>query len=270
MISSWRKMHISYLDALVEMDSIPPEFPYLEVKSPDDELFVHELKGKESVTIGRSEQNDLALPDPQKYISRQHCRLECQVSYWWVVDDDSNASGEPSTCGTFLRRAGGGQEIDVRQEGRLRLQDGDTILILAKLLPPNDTPYFWKLTIREAKTHLVQGYGFSTQLTYSLSQRRLLSIQDGTQQEISLDPLERRFLHYMAEQNQANQGNAVLCTYDELIRAGWVDEPFHTSNEVNVYICRLRKKIEQDRANPKYIKTVKSFGYRLENLKIIS
>jgi two-component system response regulator RegX3 len=50
----------------------------------------------------------------------------------------------------------------------------------------------------------------------------------------------------------------------ETIYAGIWNNPYGDLTTVAVYIQRLRKKIEEDPANPRYIKTVFGLGYRFE------
>lgn len=49
----------------------------------------------------------------------------------------------------------------------------------------------------------------------------------------------------------------------ELYQEIWDDEFLHDENVLNVHIRRLRKKIEDDPSNPKYIQTVWGIGYKL-------
>jgi DNA-binding response OmpR family regulator len=51
---------------------------------------------------------------------------------------------------------------------------------------------------------------------------------------------------------------------DELLDAVWRDTAFVTPRSVDVYIRRLREKIELDPENPQYLRTVRGMGYRFE------
>ena len=53
-------------------------------------------------------------------------------------------------------------------------------------------------------------------------------------------------------------------TRDQLLDAVWRDTQFVTPRSVDVYVRRLREKIEIDPENPCYIRTVRGAGYRLE------
>ncbi len=53
-------------------------------------------------------------------------------------------------------------------------------------------------------------------------------------------------------------------TRDQLLDAVWRDTSFVTPRSVDVYVRRIREKIENDPENPRYIKTVRGAGYRFE------
>lgn len=53
-------------------------------------------------------------------------------------------------------------------------------------------------------------------------------------------------------------------TRDQVLDAVWRDLAFVTPRSVDVYIRRLREKIEQDPENPRYLKTVRGAGYKFE------
>ena len=41
-------------------------------------------------TIGRSGTNDWVLPDPDRYISGKHARIEYRAGSYWLTDTSSN------------------------------------------------------------------------------------------------------------------------------------------------------------------------------------
>lgn len=53
-------------------------------------------------------------------------------------------------------------------------------------------------------------------------------------------------------------------TRDELLDTVWRDTSYVTQRSVDVYVRRLREKIESDPENPRYIRTVRGAGYRFE------
>jgi DNA-binding response OmpR family regulator len=69
---------------------------------------------------------------------------------------------------------------------------------------------------------------------------------------------EFRLLEYLA-----NHRGRVL-TRDQLLDAVWKETPFVTPRSIDVYIRRLREKIERDPRHPQYLKTLRGIGYRFE------
>jgi DNA-binding response OmpR family regulator len=56
-------------------------------------------------------------------------------------------------------------------------------------------------------------------------------------------------------------------TRDQLLDSVWRDTAFVTPRSVDVYVRRIREKIEPDPENPRYLKTVRGAGYRFEGPK---
>jgi DNA-binding response OmpR family regulator len=69
---------------------------------------------------------------------------------------------------------------------------------------------------------------------------------------------EFRLLEYLA----THRGRVL--TRDQLLDAVWKETPFVTPRSIDVYIRRLREKIEQDPRHPQYLKTLRGIGYRFE------
>lgn len=69
---------------------------------------------------------------------------------------------------------------------------------------------------------------------------------------------EFRLLHFLA----THAGR--VFTRDQILDAVWRDVSFVTPRSVDVYIRRLREKIEVDPENPLYLRTVRGTGYRYE------
>lgn len=72
---------------------------------------------------------------------------------------------------------------------------------------------------------------------------------------------EFRLLHFLA----SHPGR--VFTRDQVLDAVWRDLSFVTPRSVDVYIRRLREKIERDPEDPRYLKTVRGAGYKFEALK---
>ncbi len=75
---------------------------------------------------------------------------------------------------------------------------------------------------------------------------------------VSTTATEFRLLDYLAR----HPGR--VFTRDQLLDAVWRDTSFVTPRSVDVYVRRLRAKIERDPENPQYLKTVRGAGYRFE------
>jgi two-component system phosphate regulon response regulator PhoB len=69
---------------------------------------------------------------------------------------------------------------------------------------------------------------------------------------------EFRLLEYLA----THRGRVL--TRDQLLDAVWKETPFVTPRSIDVYIRRLREKIEPDPCRPQYLKTLRGIGYRFE------
>ncbi len=69
---------------------------------------------------------------------------------------------------------------------------------------------------------------------------------------------EFRLLEYLAR----HRGR--VFTRDQLLDAVWKESAFVTPRSIDVYVRRLREKIEPDPRNPRYLKTLRGIGYRFE------
>lgn len=76
---------------------------------------------------------------------------------------------------------------------------------------------------------------------------------------IALTPTEYRLLEVLVQ----NVGKAVA--ERELVQAIWGANRQEETVAVRRYIWLLRQKVEDDPANPRYLLTVRGYGYRLEN-----
>jgi len=75
---------------------------------------------------------------------------------------------------------------------------------------------------------------------------------------IALSTLEFRLLYYLA-----SRPNRVF-DRDRLLDAIWGTDRFVTPRSVDVYIRRLREKVESDPQHPSHLKTVRGAGYLFE------
>jgi DNA-binding response OmpR family regulator len=74
-------------------------------------------------------------------------------------------------------------------------------------------------------------------------------------QELALTPIEYRIISYLVQ----NAGRVV--TQDLLLEHVWGPEYVGESHMLQVNINRLRRKIEDDPAHPKYLQTKVGVGY---------
>lgn len=79
-------------------------------------------------------------------------------------------------------------------------------------------------------------------------------LPDGT--KVELTPIEFRLLHCLMR----NPGRIV--THDQIISSVWGYDYDGYSNQIAVYVRRLRMKIETDPDNPRYVLTVRGLGYK--------
>ena len=75
---------------------------------------------------------------------------------------------------------------------------------------------------------------------------------------LSTTATEFRLLEYLAR----HAGR--VFSRDELLDAVWRDTAFVTPRSVDVYISRLREKVEENPEDPIYLRTVRGAGYRFE------
>jgi len=75
---------------------------------------------------------------------------------------------------------------------------------------------------------------------------------------VPMSTLEFRLLYYLAARPER------VFSRDQLLDAVWGSERFVTPRSVDVYIRRIREKIEPDPDKPIYVKTVRGAGYIFE------
>jgi DNA-binding response OmpR family regulator len=73
--------------------------------------------------------------------------------------------------------------------------------------------------------------------------------------EVALTATEFRLLEYLMSRP------GVVYSREQLLDSVWGHDRAVTDRTVDVYILRLRQKIEPDPANPSFIRAVRGFGY---------
>ncbi len=79
--------------------------------------------------------------------------------------------------------------------------------------------------------------------------------------QVTTTATEFRLLDYLAR----HAGR--VFTRDQLLDAVWRDTSYVTPRSVDVYVRRIREKIEPDPERPRYLRTVRGAGYRFEGPK---
>jgi len=82
-----------------------------------------------------------------------------------------------------------------------------------------------------------------------------VNVRGGT---VTTTATEFRLLHYLA------QHAGRVFTRDQILDAVWKETTFVSPRSVDVYVRKLREKIEHDPEQPRYLKTVRGTGYRFE------
>jgi len=83
-----------------------------------------------------------------------------------------------------------------------------------------------------------------------------VTVPDG--RVIELTPIEFRLLHYLV------RNNGRVLSHEQLLNTVWGYDYEGYSNQVAVYIRRLRTKLEPDPDNPRYLITTRGIGYKFE------
>ena len=83
--------------------------------------------------------------------------------------------------------------------------------------------------------------------------------------DLGLTPKEFKLLYFLVKNKDQ------VISREQLLRGVWNYNDLGTSRIVDIHISHLRDKIEPDPRHPKYIKTVRGFGYTFEGegLKVI-
>jgi phosphate regulon transcriptional regulator PhoB len=79
--------------------------------------------------------------------------------------------------------------------------------------------------------------------------------------KVTLSPTELKLLFFLSR----NPGR--VYSRNQILDHVWGDDTFITDRAVDVHIRRLRSQIEKDMENPRYILTVRGFGYKFADIK---
>ena len=78
---------------------------------------------------------------------------------------------------------------------------------------------------------------------------------------VTLSPTELKLLFFLSR----NPGR--VYSRDQILNNVWGDDTFITDRAVDVHVRRLRSQVEKDIENPRYILTVRGFGYKFVEVK---
>lgn len=205
------------------------------VRSRGGHRYEFRLEG-EVISIGRGADCTLTLAD--LYASRHHARIERRGDDYVVVDDGSRN-------GTFVG--------DERINGPHVLSPGDEISI------GNTNLMYLEESLEAVGTAILQPLPEQTQTSPIRVDVRTWEVWvEGHSLKEKLSPLEFKLLAYLCSHPDA------VSTRDELGAELW-GEGAYTHEMLRQVVHRLKRRLEPDPANPRYITTVPGVGYRLKS-----
>lgn len=187
------------------------------------------------LSIGRDSANDIVIDHP--LASRRHARLERDESGYLVRDLDS-------TNGTYVN----GDRI----EGARPLHNQDRIWVADAEIIFNDPEATQKGPLPVEILRRVRAAEEALRLD---SRAKEIYIQ-GKLVDPTLTVKEFQLLELL----YTHKGQVI--SKDEIAKSVW-DYEVYDYNAIDALIYRLRQRIETDPGNPKFIVTVRGFGYKL-------
>lgn len=191
-----------------------------------------------ALSIGRDVANDIVVDHP--LASRRHARLEHDQEGYFVRDLES-------TNGTFVN----GEQIT----GLYELHNQDRIWVADTEIIFNDPEATQKGTLPIELLRRVQAV---TEDGLRVDPRAKEVYVRGHLIEPPLTVKEFQLLELLY--NRKGQ----VISKDEIARSVW-DYEVYDYNAIDALIYRLRQRIEDDPGRPRYIVTVRGFGYKLLN-----
>lgn len=212
----------------------PSPAPLLVVKRQDASLTQIEW-GKQALTIGRDSANDIIIDHP--LASRRHARLEFDENGYAVRDLDS-------TNGTYVN----GERIEgvrlLHNQDRIWVADTEIVFNDPEATQKGPLPLEVLKHVRAAQEALrVESRAKEVYVLGKLLDPPL------TVKEFQL--LELLYSH---------KGQVI--SKDEIAKSVW-DYEVYDYNAIDALVYRLRQRVEVDPGNPRYLVTVRGFGYKL-------
>jgi hypothetical protein len=204
----------------------PPE-AYLVVTTQTGQREVHRVE-RSSMTIGRGADSDLTLTNPR--VSRRHAHLTWDGQRFLVQDLGSKN-------GTRLN----GSPVAARTP----IADGDTLELADSRLQFQ--------TSAPTVTVVLEPRAAAISLDLSTHEVRVRG------KPVKLTPKEYRLLTLLYRRAGA------VVSHEEIAAEVWPElEGAVTEESIAQVVARLRRKVEEEPADPRYVLTVRGFGYRLD------
>ena len=196
----------------------------------------HELQWEQPVlTIGRDPANDLVID--HKLASRRHARFEQDESGFYIRDLDS-------TNGTYLN----GQRI----EGAQILRNNDEVWVAETVIVFRDP----EATMKGTPPPVVRHRAVEPVEELRVDSKAKEVLLRGKRLDPPLTAKEFQLLELLYK----HKGEVIS---KEGIAQGVWDYEVYDYNAIDALVYRLRHRIEADPSNPKYLVTVRGFGYKL-------
>jgi len=189
-----------------------------------------------ALAIGRDSANDIVIDHP--LASRRHARLEYDSNGYAVRDLDS-------TNGTFVN----GERV----EGQRFLHNQDRIWVADTEIIFNDPEATQKGPLPLEILKQVQA---AQQAPLHLDSRAKEVYISGKPLDPPLTVKEFQLLELL----HSHMGEVI--SKDEIAKSVW-DYEVYDYNAIDALVYRLRQRIEQDTGTPRFIITVRGFGYKL-------
>jgi len=196
---------------------------------------------KDALTIGRSPECDIILPD--RVVSRCHAHIDRRDGEHFIVDDNSKngtyVNGEPVTEPHQLID---GDEIQIALRFRLTFVDAGATAPLSIEEPAESPQPEVSSALRLDDT------------------RRTVTVA-GQALQPPLSPAQYRLLHALV------QAQGAVVSRDEIVRIVWPDDYGEGVSEqaIDALVRRLRERLAEADPDHQYIVTVRGHGFRFEN-----
>jgi pSer/pThr/pTyr-binding forkhead associated (FHA) protein len=212
----------------------PTPAPLLIIRRQDTSVTEFEW-GKPILTLGRDSANDIIIDHP--LASRRHARLEHDESGYFVRDLES-------TNGTYVN----GDRI----EGAHMLRNQDKVWVADTEIVFNDP----EATVKGPLPLEILKRVRAAEETLRLDSRAKEVYLAGKTLDPPLTVKEFQLLELL----YTHKGQVI--SKDEIARSVW-DYEVYDYNAIDALVYRLRQRIEQDPGAPRFLVTVRGFGYKL-------